>query len=417
MKIEEILGEIFSLYELHGDEDYIGEPVSQLDHMTQAGELARKAGYDDDVVLAAFFHDIGHLLDVEVVSNSMNGFGAASHERIGAEYLRMHGFSEKIAALVASHVEAKRYLAFRRPGYLEKLSTASIHTLEFQGGIMNEDEASAFEKDPLFELKIRMRIWDDEAKEKGIPPADLRYFMNLAEKHLSGNKIKPMKTRLVVFDIAGTTVVDMGNVADSFKAAFMEHGFELPVHEVNMVMGYRKMEAIHMLLEKFYPSMGNSGEMIKAIHDSFEEKMLEFYMSDKDLRPMPFAEDVFRWLHSKGINVALNTGFTRLVTEGILYRLGWKENQLIDEVICSDEVEEGRPAPFMINRIMANRGIEDAGEVIKVGDTEVDISEGRNAGCGMVVSVTTGAYSRIQLQQFSPDYIIDGLDELPSLIM
>ena len=225
-----------------------------------------------------------------------------------------------------------------------------------------------------------------------------------------------MKTRLVVFDIAGTTVTDKGNVADSFMAAFMLNGIELSLPEVNKVMGYRKKEAIGMLLDKYQYTLSERRDLVNNIHSSFEEKMLEFYMSDKDLHPLPNAEEIFRWLHSKGIGVALNTGFTRLVTEGILYRLGWKDNPLIDFIVCSDEVEEGRPAPFMINQIMKVLGISDAGEVIKVGDTEVDIMEGRNAQCGKVVSVTTGSYSRIQLEAFFPDHIIDNLSELPPLL-
>jgi phosphoglycolate phosphatase-like HAD superfamily hydrolase len=66
--------------------------------------------------------------------------------------------------------------------------------------------------------------------------------------------------------------------------------------------------------------------------------------------------------------------------------------------------------------LMKRVGVEDTSEVMKVGDTEVDVSEGRNAHCGVVVSVTTGAYSREQLQNYQPDFIIDSLSEIPSLI-
>ncbi len=225
-----------------------------------------------------------------------------------------------------------------------------------------------------------------------------------------------MKTRLVVFDIAGTTVTDKGNVADSFLAAFMLNEIEVSLQEVNKVMGYRKKEAIVMILDNYQFSQLDREVLVSKIHNNFEEKMLEFYMSDKDLHPVPYSEEIFRWLHSKGIKVALNTGFTRLITEGILYRLGWKDNPLIDCVVCSDEVEDGRPAPFMINHIMKSLDITDSSDVIKVGDTEVDILEGRNAQCGKVISVTTGSYTRIQLEAYSPDYIIDNLSELPYLI-
>lgn len=224
-----------------------------------------------------------------------------------------------------------------------------------------------------------------------------------------------MRTRLVVFDIAGTTVRDKGNVAESFLSALGVFELFVPVDDVNMVMGYRKTEAIKMLLEKYKPEWADD-EHVARIHELFEEKMLSFYMADRDLAPLPHAEDVFRWLHANNIRVAINTGFTRNVTEGILYRLQWKDNPLIDMVICSDEVPEGRPAPFMIRSIMERLGIQDAADVVKVGDTEVDILEGRNAGCAKVISVTTGASTRAQLEGWKPDHIIDNLSQLPQLL-
>jgi phosphoglycolate phosphatase-like HAD superfamily hydrolase len=70
----------------------------------------------------------------------------------------------------------------------------------------------------------------------------------------------------------------------------------------------------------------------------------------------------------------------------------------------------------MIQAIMQQFGISDASKVVKVGDTEVDILEGRSAGCGMVIAVTTGAYTQEQLTIYEPDFIIDSLQELPELI-
>ncbi len=182
---KDIIEEVFGLYILHGDEDYIGEPVSQLEHMLQAGELARVEGYDDEVILAAFFHDIGHLLSSEGITENMEGYGIVSHESIGADYLRARGFSERLAMLVESHVVAKRYLTYRRPEYYNMLSVASKKTLEFQGGMMDEDEALEFEHDPVSELKIKLRLWDDEAKLTEPTTQTLQYFKDLAEKHLS----------------------------------------------------------------------------------------------------------------------------------------------------------------------------------------------------------------------------------------
>lgn len=176
--------EIISLYEIHGGSDYAGEPVTQLQHMVQAGILARKQGYDEDVILAAFLHDVGHISEAANGENEMNGFGIKDHEEIGAEFLFEKGFSEKIVRLVASHVEAKRYLTFADPGYYSQLSEASKITLNFQGGMMDEEEARKFEQDPLFPMIIKMRKWDEEAKVVDAPLLPLEYFRTLIVEHL-----------------------------------------------------------------------------------------------------------------------------------------------------------------------------------------------------------------------------------------
>jgi phosphonatase-like hydrolase len=175
-----------------------------------------------------------------------------------------------------------------------------------------------------------------------------------------------------------------------------------------------------MLLDKFSPDTPSGAEreaLIMQIHDRFIRGMISFYRQDPDLKPLPHAEKLFSRLQEKGIKTALNTGFTRDITDAILQRLHWDNGAGgVDRVICSDEVPQGRPSPDMINRLMADLDIPSAGNVLKVGDTEVDVEEGRNAGCGVVVSVTTGAYSRAQLQQYNPDHIIDSLEELMPII-
>lgn len=172
--------EVFALYERFGDEDYIGEPVSQLEHMSQAAALAKAEGFDDEVVLAAFFHDIGHLCADASEAGSMDGMGNIDHEKLGADYLLARGFSTRLAALVQGHVIAKRYLTYKYPGYYNKLSPASKTTLEFQGSMMNPDEAAKFEQDENAELIIRLRYWDDQAKETNTPVDNISYLKNIA---------------------------------------------------------------------------------------------------------------------------------------------------------------------------------------------------------------------------------------------
>jgi phosphonate degradation associated HDIG domain protein len=178
------IDEIFGLYQRHGGDDYIGEPVSQLEHMTQSALLARAEGYPDEVVLAAFFHDIGHLCVQSGEAEQMGGYGVRRHEQIGADYLRQRGFSENLTRLVEYHVQAKRYLTCKYPTYYEKLSEASKQTLAYQGGPMTQAEVAAFEQDPLFALSIRMREWDERAKEENVPVPDLAFLKQMTADHL-----------------------------------------------------------------------------------------------------------------------------------------------------------------------------------------------------------------------------------------
>ncbi|HZE85486.1 MAG TPA: HD domain-containing protein [Puia sp.] len=181
---EKITDEIFEMYEKHGGAEYAGEKISQLEHMVQAAQLAEEQGYDEEVILAAFLHDIGHIAVSAEGDKGMDGYGTMDHEEIGAEFLRERGFSRKIIRLVESHVEAKRYLTFKDPVYYGQLSEASKKTLGYQGGPMNEDEAAAFEQYPLFELIIQMRKWDEQAKLQDRQLPDLQHYRSLILHHL-----------------------------------------------------------------------------------------------------------------------------------------------------------------------------------------------------------------------------------------
>ena len=223
--------------------------------------------------------------------------------------------------------------------------------------------------------------------------------------------------QLVVFDMAGTTIQDKSNVAEAFMYAMQKHGYPITKDQANKVMGYKKIIAINDLLQSSYAgSIVENENLINEIHDTFIETMIDFYEHSKEILPMESAESIFKWLQENDIKVALNTGFSKQITDTILERVGWNDNSLIDFIISSDEVENGRPSADMIQAIMKATGISDVTTVVKVGDTEVDIAEGRTAGCGLVISVTTGSFTREELEPYQPDIIIDDLQELPAYI-
>lgn len=178
----ESIAKVFSTFRQRGDEEYHGEPVSQLEHAVQAAELAKRGHPNDpEFILAAFLHDFGHLCDS--TDGDMDGYGTWDHEAVGARTLKQLGFSDKITRLIANHVRAKRYLVSTDPLYFADLSAASKITLIKQGGLLSAEEQRDFELDPLFELHIALRRLDEQAKETGHPEPDLSWLEDLMHEH------------------------------------------------------------------------------------------------------------------------------------------------------------------------------------------------------------------------------------------
>ncbi len=226
-----------------------------------------------------------------------------------------------------------------------------------------------------------------------------------------------MRYKMVVFDLAGTTVNDNQDVHRVLKWALRKHGVSITIEQANDVMGIPKPVAIRQLLLDHYTGERIiNNEWISEIHADFIEEMISFYRNDSDVTEKPHVTETFQQLKANGIKVVVDTGFDRKITNALLERLGWEQNCLIDYSVTSDEVDRGRPFPDMIYKAMRNFGIESASEVVKVGDTVSDIQEGRAAGCGLVVGVTTGAFTADQLSVEKPDHLIHEVSELLSIL-
>jgi len=117
-------------------------------------------------------------------------------------------------------------------------------------------------------------------------------------------------------------------------------------------------------------------------------------------------------LKANGIKVVVDTGFDRQIVTPLLKRLGWKENNLIDDSVTSDEVKQGRPFPDLIFEAMKRTGVRDVARVAKVGDTASDLHEGTSAGCRYVLGITTGAFSRAELAKEPHTHLIESISEL-----
>ena len=226
-----------------------------------------------------------------------------------------------------------------------------------------------------------------------------------------------MAIKLIVFDIAGTTVKDNYEVSKTFQYAMKKHGYDVELSAINPLMGYEKKLAIGKLLSVCESDISQiTPSLIGSIHADFVKEMISFYNVSPDVVALPNVEQTFEKLKKQGIRVAINTGFSRDIANSVIDRLQWREKGLIDEVIGSDEVPLGRPEPFMIQKLMENCGITDPAEVVKVGDTEVDVREGQNAECKYVIGITTGIFTREELASYHPTHIIDDVAQVLDII-
>jgi gamma-butyrobetaine dioxygenase len=173
---------IADLFASDGASEYLGEPVTQASHMLQAAALGQQCGAPPALVAAALLHDVGHFTSAVSGHDLMRGTDNR-HSAAGADWLAQW-FGEEVTEPVRLHVAAKRYLCAVEPGYLAALSPASVYTLEVQGGPMNAAERAEFEAHPQAAAALRLRRWDDVAKDPAASPPAFGYHKSLLRRLL-----------------------------------------------------------------------------------------------------------------------------------------------------------------------------------------------------------------------------------------
>ena len=215
---------------------------------------------------------------------------------------------------------------------------------------------------------------------------------------------------LVVLDMAGTTVHDGGEVPAAFRAALAAHGVPLADDEIAAIRGASKREVIRRLVARYLPGAPES--LPGVVFGDFCAALAERYRAGA--REVEGATEVFGWLRGRGVRVALNTGFDRETARLLLDALGWADG-VVDALVCGDEVRTGRPAPYLIHRAMEATGATDVRRVMNVGDTELDLRAGWNAGAGWNVGVLSGAHVRERLELAPHTHVLPSVASLPSL--
>jgi gamma-butyrobetaine dioxygenase len=172
-------GEVMRWMRIRGGDAYFGEPVSQLEHATQAAWFASQATSPPALVAAALLHDIGHLLHDRGENVADAGIDTC-HEEAGYAWL-LARFGPAVAEPVRLHVAAKRYLCAVDPAYFALLSPASVQSLALQGGPFTEEQAREFERRPWYREAVQLRRWDDAAKQPGLAVPLLEEYRTLLD--------------------------------------------------------------------------------------------------------------------------------------------------------------------------------------------------------------------------------------------
>ena len=167
------LNQIHHAFARRGHEAY-GEGVSLTAHSVQCAAFAERAGAGTAAITAALLHDIGHLL-LDLPEDVADSGVDTQHESVGSAWLSQY-FGPEVTEPVRLHVAAKRYLALAEPGYLEKLSDASMLSLKLQGGPMTIHQSQAFERERYFAEAVRLRRWDEEGKITGYEGPGVAHF-------------------------------------------------------------------------------------------------------------------------------------------------------------------------------------------------------------------------------------------------
>lgn len=180
---------LVDIFERRGAEEYLGEPVTMAEHMLQSAHFAEADAASDELVAAALLHDVGHFTS-EFGTYSPDDTQDKHHDEAGAVVLAPF-FPPVVTECARLHVSAKRYLCATDPGYFARLSAASTHSLQLQGGPMSSAEVAEFERNPFFKEAVRVRLWDEAGKVADLKTRDIQDYVGLlqrvVDRHLQGS--------------------------------------------------------------------------------------------------------------------------------------------------------------------------------------------------------------------------------------
>lgn len=208
--------------------------------------------------------------------------------------------------------------------------------------------------------------------------------------------------KMFVFDVGGTIVNEGGVICSALKSSIQSAGFKVTDNELKGMYKKNKIDIIYDFVEDMNES--------ERIYSLYKRELKDRYLAGEGLTLMNGIDDLFTELKNMNINVCLNSNFEREIIEHVIFKT--KLEWLVDDYVGKDDVIRGKPWPYMISMLMYRKGIENPKEVIKIGDTVMDIYEGKNAGTSEQIGVLSGMDDYYSLREAKATRIIDSLDKL-----
>ncbi len=228
----------------------------------------------------------------------------------------------------------------------------------------------------------------------------------------SSSGAQPPKIRLVALDVGGTILQDHGDIVDALRSSMGKRDITVSAAEIGPWRGAAKRAVIRHFVDQ-QSKLDEAGRqtLSAAIYRDFVEQVNEAY---KTVPPIQGAEEAIRKLRESGYLIATTTGFDHEIVMPIFHRLGWEK--YFAAMVASDDVAEGRPAPYMLFHAMETAGVKNVAEVMAVGDTPLDLQAASNAGVRGMVGVLSGVGTREQLTREPHTDIIQSVADLPALL-
>jgi phosphonatase-like hydrolase len=220
-----------------------------------------------------------------------------------------------------------------------------------------------------------------------------------------------MTPRLLVVDFAGTMFLEEGAVVAAYRSAFAAFGIEATDTDIAARRGASKRAVFEELAARTRPAAEAANIATEALA-AFEAALHEEYTTGP-VQEVPGAGDAAHALREAGVLIALASGFDRGLVDLLLDRLGWQDR--FDLTIAGNDVQPGRPAPFIIYHAMRTLDVHDVATVAVAGDTPLDLRAGMNARAGWTVGVLSGAHGVETLGATPHTHLLPSVAALPAL--